>query len=340
MGADMRTEAFALAVVVMACDGATRPTVGSSSSTPEASSVPTAAPPASATGSAGPGAYSCPMHPEVRGAGPGDCPSCGMPLEPTQAPAPNAASSASPRAEASGYRLELRSAPLEPGKRVEVDVSFAGPKGEPLGAPDFKVVHEQRIHLLIIDESLTDYHHEHPATRADGPGLRFSFTPRKPGPYRVFADVVPEATRRQLYLMADLSAGARGEPISNRETVTKAAVDGYTFEIELSGALREGEPSSGVLSIRDRAGEEVKNLEPVMGAYAHLVGFFDDRVSVEHVHPMGPEPAKPTDRGRGTLKFRFTPKRSGLMRFFAQVKLEGTERFAPFTLQVAPRDAK
>src|ERR1035441_1843646 len=28
------------------------------------------------------GNYTCPMHPEVRKDGPGDCPKCGMPLEP------------------------------------------------------------------------------------------------------------------------------------------------------------------------------------------------------------------------------------------------------------------
>jgi len=34
--------------------------------------------------------YTCPMHPEVRQAGPGDCPECGMALEPAGAPAPAA----------------------------------------------------------------------------------------------------------------------------------------------------------------------------------------------------------------------------------------------------------
>jgi Cu+-exporting ATPase len=28
--------------------------------------------------------HTCPMHPEVRQAGPGDCPICGMPLEPVE----------------------------------------------------------------------------------------------------------------------------------------------------------------------------------------------------------------------------------------------------------------
>ncbi|HVQ74454.1 MAG TPA: heavy metal-binding domain-containing protein, partial [Candidatus Binatia bacterium] len=32
--------------------------------------------------------YTCPMHPEVQQAGPGDCPKCGMALEPSGVPAP------------------------------------------------------------------------------------------------------------------------------------------------------------------------------------------------------------------------------------------------------------
>ena len=32
-------------------------------------------------------AYTCPMHPEVRQQGPGDCPICGMALEPAGVPA-------------------------------------------------------------------------------------------------------------------------------------------------------------------------------------------------------------------------------------------------------------
>jgi hypothetical protein len=31
---------------------------------------------------ASPGGYTCPMHPEIRTSTPGDCPKCGMPLEP------------------------------------------------------------------------------------------------------------------------------------------------------------------------------------------------------------------------------------------------------------------
>ena len=34
------------------------------------------------TATAGPGLFSCPMHPQIRQNGPGNCPICGMTLEP------------------------------------------------------------------------------------------------------------------------------------------------------------------------------------------------------------------------------------------------------------------
>lgn len=216
-------------------------------------------------------------------------------------------------------------------------MSLFDPKGKALAETDFRIAHERRIHLLIIDESLTDYHHEHPTPSAKGTTLDFAFTPRKPGTYRVFADVTPEATRRHLYLMGELSSPVAGAPITARDTVMKSEVDGYAFEIVLATTPKQGSTLDGELVVRRPDGAVVEDLEPVMGAYAHLVGFFDDRVTVEHIHPMGAEPTRPSDRGVGKLKFRVTPTKAGLLRLFAQVKLGGVERFAPFTLQISPR---
>jgi len=106
-------------------------------------------------------------------------------------------------------------------------------------------------------------------------------------------------------------------------------------EIQLPATVAKGKPLDGTLVVRGADGAVVRTLEPVMGAYAHLVGFYEDRTTVEHIHPMGPEPTRATDRGEGTLRFRTTPQKAGLMRLFAQFKLDGKERFARFTLQIA-----
>ncbi len=335
----MRTERGWAAFLLMlaACGDASAPEARASAS--QTASV-RATSTASAVASSGE-SYSCPMHPEVRQAGPGKCPLCGMNLEKDSAPVattpPSATASSVAAADGSGYRITLQAAPLKVGSRAEVELSLFDPEGKALAEADFRIAHERRIHLLIIDESLTDYHHEHPTPASTGKTLKFGFTPRKPGKYRVFADVMPEATKRHLYLMSDLSSAAAGEPITGRDAVLKTEVDGYGFELHLLTTPKQGSTLDGELFIRDRDGAVVKELEPVMGAYAHLVGFFDDRVTVEHIHPLGAEPTRQTDRGGGKLSFRVTPTKSGLMRLFAQVKIGGVERFAPFTLQLSAK---
>jgi hypothetical protein len=66
---------------------------------------------------------------------------------------------------------------------------LSGPGGEPLLFTDLRVVHTQRIHLLLVDRTLTDYHHVHPTPTAQPGAYAFSFTPGKSGPNRAWADV-------------------------------------------------------------------------------------------------------------------------------------------------------
>lgn len=274
------------------------------------------------------------MHDEVRQFGPGECRLCGMDLVPLVADAASPGASASAATAAGDYSIRLATPPLLVGQRSEVELTMVDPSGSALPDTAFRVAHEKRIHLLIVDASLTDYHHEHPTPRGDGPALSFSFTPRKPGRYRVFADVIPEATRKHRYLVSDIPARTAGEPIGEREVALDANVDGLSFQLKLDAGIVKGKPTRGELLVRDAGGAIVSNLEPLMGAYAHLVGFSEDGVTVEHLHPHGPEPTKPTDRGRGQLKFGFAPTQVGLLRMFAQVKIDGRERFARFTLKV------
>jgi len=74
-----------------------------------------------------------------------------------------------------------------------------------------------------------------------------------------------------------------------------------------------------------------------MAAYAHIVGFSEDLKSVIHVHPMGIEPAKDTDRGGPELDFHLEPSSPGFVKLFAQVKLNGKELFIPFGINIEPK---
>lgn len=227
--------------------------------------------------------------------------------------------------------------PLQVGEKAEVTVKLTNLQGQPVSLSDLMEAHTEKVHLLVIDPSLTDYHHEHPKPTAAPGEYRFSFTPRKPGSYRIWADVVSQSSGMQEYVMTDLLATTQAEPIAQRSTSLQSKLDGLTYTITFDKPiLKKGEAAMGTLTITDPSGKIFTQLEPVMGAYAHLVGFVDDYKTISHIHPMGVEPSKASDRGEGKLQFHLQPDQSGLMRLFSQVQIGGENKFVPFTLEIKP----
>jgi len=71
-----------------------------------------------------------------------------------------------------------------------------------------------------------------------------------------------------------------------------------------------------------------------MGAFAHIVGFRDDRTSALHIHPEIARPLNPDDRGGPELRFRFYAAKPGFYRLFVQVQRNGQSEFVPFVLNI------
>jgi hypothetical protein len=71
-----------------------------------------------------------------------------------------------------------------------------------------------------------------------------------------------------------------------------------------------------------------------MGSFAHIVVFSEDMKTVVHIHRMGDEPSKETDRGGPELEIHMEPKKAGFVKIFAQIKIKGKELFVPFSFTV------
>ena len=287
--------------------------------------------------------YQCPMK-DFTGDQPGDCPKCGMKLK-AVTPALSGEHAGHGEGHGHGTRaatmaLSFPSAlPLTVGKKANVTLRLAKKDGSPVTPDDLEVAHTERIHLLIIDPSLTDYHHEHPKAAGKPGEFVFSFTPLKPGPYRVWADLVPMSSKEQEYVIADLPAETKAEPLPARAETMTTKVDGLTYTLTFKGPIKVGDAALGTLTITDAQGKVFPSLEPIMGAYAHLVGFSEDYKTIAHIHPMGEEPTKETDRGAGKLDFHIAPEQPGTLRLFAQVQIGGVSKFAPFTLKIEADDS-
>ena len=283
--------------------------------------------------------YACPMCKGIRELDPATpCFKCGMRLVPRFIPASSVYNTPG---EASISLTPTLDRPLAAGQPSAVTLRLARKKDSaPVTPDDLLVVHTERIHLLIIDSSLTDYHHIHPLPAATPGDYTFTFTPQKPGAYRIFADVVPVLSSVQEYVVCDLPATAPGEPITDRASTTVSDVGTVRFALKWdTGGLpvRARQPVGGSIAVAHAAdGRPFTQLEPIMGTYAHLVGFHEDRVTVLHIHPTGLEPQRPEDRGGPAFTFRFYAPKAGFYRFYVQTQIGGQSVFAPFGLTVAP----
>ncbi len=182
-------------------------------------------------------------------------------------------------------RLSLKSSHLKVGQKAEVTALLTTMDGSPVGLNDLNQVHTKKIHLLIIDPNFSDYHHEHPVPTSKQGEYRFSFTPKKPGNYRVWADLHPMKTDQQEYVIADLSGEGSSEKVESPKVSMRTVVDGISYEItSATKTIKKDEPALFKLRITASSGKVVDQLEPVMGAYAHIVGFSQDFKTIAHVN--------------------------------------------------------
>lgn len=282
--------------------------------------------------------YTCPLHPDfLSPEAKTPCGKCGGSLFPRRIPysfiyvAPGP-----PTIELSA----TASGPIEAGKKVEVKIRLARHDHSPVLSSELAVTHTQPIHLLLEEPSLSDYHHENPVATTTPGEYVFSFTPAKTAPYRIWAHLIPYATGTPEWPTVDLpSSGEAGSPGETENRFT-ATVEGYRFELALDRGnhipLIAGQTRNLFITVSDSAGQPVKTLEPLMNAFAHVVGFYGDYRTVVHLHPTGGDVLNPTARGGPGMVVQFFPPQPGFVRLYCQIQIGGKTILAPFNVNVAP----
>ena len=213
--------------------------------------------------------------------------------------------------------------------------------GKPIGPNDLLIAHTQKLHLLIVDPTLSDYQHIHPTPGRWNGEWKFDFKPTRTGDYRVFADFTPIATQRGLYAAVDFNMP--GEVANVIQTVnTTVQMDNLNFELVLPRRFRAGVTADLLLRIQYAGtGKKPVPLKPVMGAFAHLVAFDDQRSGFAHLHPLQTDLSKPPDPVKPELSFKVLIPQSGRYVIWAQVKIgDDDESFVPFWVDVLPGGGK
>jgi hypothetical protein len=219
---------------------------------------------------------------------------------------------------------------------VKFTLTMRTASGKPIAPEDLLVAHTRKLHLLVVDPTLSDYQHIHPEPGRRSGEWVFTLAPGRPGLYRVFADFTPVVTARGLYASADFSVpGSVARVISSPNTTWQA--EGYNFELVVPSGFRAGLPVD--LRFRIESQGAVKHpvpLQPIMGAFAHLVAFDEARSGFAHLHPKETDLSKPPDALQPELTFKVTIPQPGRYVIWGQVQIEGREVYAPFTVDVLP----
>lgn len=281
--------------------------------------------------------YHCLEHPETIATKPGsECDRCGRALRARRIPY----SVIYVKPGKPTLKLTARvDAPLKPGSTAQGTIQLHTLDGQPVALEDLLVTHTRPIHLLLSGPDQKDFHHAAAAATATAGEFRFAFTPALPGSYRLWAGVVPAATGLQEYLFADLPAALQPPPAEKDEKELFAtAADGLKFQLFITAsqgfAAREGRTQMLRIDVADADGKPVRKLEPLMNAFAHLIGFYADGQTVVQLHPTGGDILRQELRGGPSLTFKFYAPKAGLLKLYCQVRVDGREIVAPLAIRV------
>lgn len=219
--------------------------------------------------------------------------------------------------------------------RVGLNLETSG--GMSIAPYELAVTHTKKMHVMLIDASLQDYHHVHPEPDGLNGRYTFEFSPASSGAYRVFTEIVPLMSRQQAIATGTIPvSGSAGTPGFSKRT--ESSVDGVQFElVGVPATIRTGQDYKFNLNISAENGAPVA-LEMIMGAKGHMVAFDAAGKGFAHMHPVDSIVASraglTTDSKEGELAFMFNVPNPGWYRIFAQVQIAGQEVYGPFDLYV------
>jgi hypothetical protein len=224
-----------------------------------------------------------------------------------------------------GLTLAPRGGTLAAGRTVLWRFRVLGPDGRPLRR--FTREQDKLLHLILVRSDLSGYQHLHPRLRPDGEFV-VPIEVARSGRYRAIVDFTTVGGQRYV-LGTDLVAPGAGagavRPLPAPAAV--AASHGYTVRLRGPAELRAGDEARLTFEIA-RSGEPVRDLQPYLGAYGHLVALQASDLAYSHVHPVG------EDLAAGEIAFDAELAGPGDYRLFVQFRAGGRVHTAAFSRRV------
>ena len=239
----------------------------------------------------------------------------------------------------SGLPAKLQTSNPTANKPTELTLSFNDPKGRPIRF--LEKVHEQPIHLILVSKDLSEFAHIHPEP---APGDVFTVTHTFPhgGTYTAYADYTAPGASPTIARFDIQVAGpaSKPEPLQPETEQTKTA-GGVEIQFTAPARMKVGEDIALSFSLN------VRDLEPWLGSWAHIMLVSGDRQTFIHAHPTeGPNPeTNPLQHVHTAAASGPSPtvirtvtgfREPGLYKLWLQFQRHGTVITVPWTMQVQP----
>ncbi len=262
--------------------------------------------------------FACPMHPEVKGKEGDRCSKCGMALEHMD-----------DGIQPDNYSMQFTSLPTNIAAGIPANLSLIPVDKTRTGVPiPLDVVHEKKIHLILVSEDLSWFDHIHPEYQSDGSYMVKATFPHG-GTFLLYADYKPSGSVHQLEKITIQVSGRPATPVSY--TSKKMTANSGSFAITLKSDTgmflsHEAMHFDGVL-MKNEKPYDVQQLPSYLGAKGHMVAVHTQTKEYVHLHP---------EVENGKFHFHTTFPSSGMYRVWLQF-LEGeTLHTVDFNLMVDP----
>ena len=225
-----------------------------------------------------------------------------------------------------GLELEVVGKPAA-GAATTISFRLNGDDGV---VKDFAEVHTKRMHTVLVRSDLAGYQHVHPEQGADGTWS--TAVDLTPGPWRLYADASPKIGDAALpvVLGVDFNVDGSFTPTALPGVAKTTKVD--QFDVATSGEIGVAHSHPFTVSLSS-GGQPVTNLEPYLGAYAHLVAIKTDTLDYVHLHPV--DQAVPGRLAGPNVKFDAVVPADGTYRLFFQFSVDGVVRTAELTMKLS-----
>lgn len=219
--------------------------------------------------------------------------------------------------------LEWTFEPQHPNVGEAFEIRIEMKDGEGRSIDKFDISHEKLMHLIVVSEDLSQFHHLHPDYDGKS-GFRQEAVLQKGGAYRLFADYKPAGASSVTAMGSVHVAGVgRAAPMESDTDITKEKqVNGLNVSLDIS-TLKAGQEARMTFIFKDAAtGANVTDLEPYLGAIGHVVIVGEGAEEYLHVHAE-------SDNGSGPeAMFATIFPKAGLYKIWGQFQRNGE----PFTI--------